>query len=207
MTECDLNGWMPENGNRSSCSLDQRCSNRKVSGAAEAQEVMVRRVMVLHSQRQREAKQVNVSKAWFKPNKNPATCSVRPFLVPSGSSKCISHKQDGEVNASVPPKHTSAILGTSHVIKLCISYKVANDIACSCSQAIFPLPGKLERECWPVSSVMTQSYVPLLRYRAKTGEELKRKSLNRMDIAVYPINLLAIKGRCTWKLSETGSKR
>ena len=121
--------------------------------------------------RQLEVNRSTCRKPVSSPTKVPQHIQSDHFFVPSGRSKCISHKQDREVNAGVTPKHTSAILGTSHVIKLSISYKMANDIACSSSQAIFPTPGKLDRECWSVAS----PYDAVLRAHIEVSGKSRRR--------------------------------
>jgi hypothetical protein len=125
--------------------------------------------------RQREADRSTCRKLHLSPTKIPQYIQSDHLFVPSGRSKCISHKQDREVNAGVPPKHVSAILGASHILKLWISYKVANDIACSCSQAIFPPPGKLDRECWPVASPYEAVLLVTCPYRGIGQEQEKKK--------------------------------
>lgn len=91
-----FDGWMSENGDRSSGSLDRRSSNRKMLGAAEAQDVMVRRVMVLNSQGAQET----ATESWqvnprcpklYLSQKIPPHLHLDHFFVPSGRSTCISH--------------------------------------------------------------------------------------------------------------------
>lgn len=106
--------------------------------------------------------------------KNSANFSVRPSpcWVPARSAfptnKTGRWMQASHQNTRQPG------LETSHIIRLSISYKVASDIACSCSQAIFPALGNLPRECWLVAS----RYDAILRALIEVSSHKKTNQKN-----------------------------
>lgn len=150
------------------------CSNRKVSGAAEAQDVVVRRVRVLHSQRAQ--KMSTCRKPDLSPTKIPQHIQSDHFFVPSGRSKCISTNKTGR---QMQASHQNT-RQPSHIVKLSISYKMANDIACPSSKLSFPFQEDLTASVGQWHRVMAQSYVPISRYRAKTGEGGKKGKEKKM---------------------------
>jgi hypothetical protein len=170
---------------------------------------MVRRVMGLQSQWAPKTATgswpVNVSKASFKPNKNPAIYSVRPFIRAEWPLE-VHFPQTRQGGKCRRPTKTrvSHIGGFSHT-------QTMDLVQSGKWYCLFMFPSYFSPSRGIALWGSLTRYVPISRYRARAGEEKKkkgkekkRKSPNRMDIAVYPIKLLAIKGRCTWNFRKPG---
>jgi hypothetical protein len=125
--------------------------------------------------RQREADRSTCRKLHLSPTKIPQYIQSDHLFVPSGRSKCISHKQDREVNAGVPPKHVSAILGASHILK---RTKWQMIVLVHVPKLFFPLQENLTASVGQWHRLMRQSY-SLRAHIEVSGKSRRRKKEKR----------------------------